>query len=301
MRTFIKTILQFTLYSTTLYIVGVIACGLFLSPRFVENLPYYISDTSLRLNDQPKQTPLDILFIGSSHAYRGFDTRLFENEGYHCFNLGTSSQTPIQTNYLLKKYLERFNPKTVVYEVNPEILASDGLESTLDIISNDQLDFESFELALKTKNIKSYNTFIYSYFRQTMGLTSALPEIHTKGDMYIKNSGYVEKTVFNPNNVIKEEINYQIRKSQLNAFKSVIQLLKSHSCELLLIQAPVTEKEYAGYTTTEKADSIFNRYGTYYNFNTNETPFSDSLHFYDSHHLNQTGVVLFNKQVMDLL
>ncbi len=294
--------MQFTLFSIVFYVVGIIVCGLIFPPKFFENLPYYLSDTTLRLNDIPKKRSVKLLFIGSSHAYRGFDPRIFENEGYTCFNLGTSSQTPIQTNYLLKKYLDKLNPQTVIYEVNPEILASDGLESTLDIIANDHLNLESVELALDTKNIKSYNTFIYSYFRQVIGIKNQTPDISHKGDNYIENSGYVEKIYFfDTTNVIKEKIDYQIRASQLLAFKSIIEQLKSFSCTIILIQAPVSRREYNQYTTTQKADSIFNSYGTYYNFNTNRKYLSDSLHFYDSHHLNQKGVIIFNKKVLELL
>ncbi len=271
------------------------------TPRFFENLPYYLSDTTLRLNDTSKKTPVDILFLGSSHAYRGFDPRIFEKEGYNSFNLGTRSQTPIQTNYLLDRYLGKFNPKTVIYEVNPEILASDGLESTLDIVANDCLNFESLLLAMDTKNIKSYNTFIYSYFRQLVGIKNQKPTIYHKGDIYIKNSGYVEKIKFDTANIVKETIDYRIKEHQLEAFKSVINKLEYHAINIILIQAPVTEQEYNQYTTTQKTDSIFNSYGTYYNFNTDREQFSDSLHFYDSHHMNQKGVSIFNKKVLKLL
>lgn len=301
MGTVIKTILQFTLFSTLVYVLGIIFCGLFFTPRFFENLPYYLSDTSLRLNDKPEETPLDILFIGSSHAYRGFDTRIFKKSGYNTFNLGTSSQTPIQTTYLLKKYMDKFQPKMVIYEVNPEILASDGLESTLDLICNEPLNFEKLQLAITTKNIKAYNTFIYSYFRQIFGLKKLIPPIHTKGDVYIKNGGYVEKVTFDTTNVVKKKISYKIKDVQLNAFKTSIELLNAYDCKTLLIQAPVTKNEYNQYTTVEKTDSIFNSSGTYYNFNTRKNFLSDSLHFYDLHHLNQTGVAIFNQQVISLL
>ena len=42
------------------------------------------------------------------------------------------------------------------------------------------------------------------------------------------------------------------------------------------------------------------KYSTYYNFNKIVT-LNDSLHFYDSHHLNQNGVEIFNKRLIKIL
>jgi hypothetical protein len=38
---------------------------------------------------------IDILVIGSSHVYRGFDPRFFSKKGIRLFNLGSSAQTPL--------------------------------------------------------------------------------------------------------------------------------------------------------------------------------------------------------------
>ena len=56
----------------------------------------------------------DILFLGSSHAYRGFDTRMFSQANISSFNLGSSSQSPINTQVLLKQYLQKINLKLLL-------------------------------------------------------------------------------------------------------------------------------------------------------------------------------------------
>ena len=50
----------------------------------------------------------------------------------------------------------------------------------------------------------------------------------------------------------------------------------------------------------EIANLIFNNSSEYYNFNT-LLNLEDSLHFYDSHHLNQTGVERFNTKLIEIL
>ena len=87
-----------------------------------------------RLNEVKNIKNIDILFLGSSHTYRGFDTRVFKKNGYNSFNLGSSSQSPIQTLTLTKRYLNQLNPKLIVYEVYPTTFTIDGIESSLDII-----------------------------------------------------------------------------------------------------------------------------------------------------------------------
>ena len=39
----------------------------------------------------------DVLFLGSSHAYRTFDPRLFAERDIEVVNLGSSIQTPLQS------------------------------------------------------------------------------------------------------------------------------------------------------------------------------------------------------------
>ena len=80
-----------------------------------------------RLKEVKTVKNVDILFLGSSHTYRGFDTSIFHDCGYSAFNLGSSSQTPIQTLTLANRYLKQLNPKLVVLEVYPGNFTGDGV------------------------------------------------------------------------------------------------------------------------------------------------------------------------------
>ena len=74
--------------------------------------PFRIAERSsrLRFNEVRLYENLDILFIGSSHAYRTFDPRFFNSMGLRTFNLGSTAQTPLNTYYLLKIYAKSLNP-----------------------------------------------------------------------------------------------------------------------------------------------------------------------------------------------
>ena len=57
--------------------------------------------TFTRMQDAQKTKNVDVLIVGSSHAYRGIDPRILQKDGISAFNLGSSAQTPINTKVLL--------------------------------------------------------------------------------------------------------------------------------------------------------------------------------------------------------
>jgi hypothetical protein len=243
---------------------------------------------------------VDILFLGSSHAYRGFDTRIFSENGYKTFNLGSSSQTPVQTKMLVERYLDRLNPKRVIYEVYPASFASDGVESSLDIISSDVNDMHTISMALKINHIKTYNTLVYSLICQTLGLNQTpLDPVDDGTDRYIS-GGYVERKITHYQPARFEEKEIALNPLQLKAFAEIVQRLKERNITLLLVYAPVSKIYYDSYTNNSYFDSLMTSHSAYINFN--ETlALNDSMHFYDHHHMNQNGVAVFNRALIEVL
>ena len=144
----IKRILIFSVFLIIGYTLLLFLFGSVLKPKHLPNLVYKVGHNYLRLQEVRQTSNVDLLFLGSSHAYRGFDTRIFRASNYKAFNLGSSSQTPVQTRVLLERYLENLNPKLVVYEVNPIMFYSDGVESTINLVVTDKNDFSSFKMVL---------------------------------------------------------------------------------------------------------------------------------------------------------
>ena len=238
--------------------------------------------------------------MGSSHAYRGFSTEIFLENGYRTFNLGSSSQTPAQTIVLLKRYLENLNPKLVIYEVYPRTLSTDGVESALDIISNDKNDLHSLKMAFQINNIKIYNTLIYSFIRDLLGLNKFFTESVNKGNDKYVSGGFVKKEMgfYKPSQLKKKVIS--LNNYQLEQFSEIRELLRIKNIELILVFAPISKAKYNSYVNKTYFDSLMESYAKYYNFN-EIISLNDSLHFYDSDHLNQNGVVIFNKSLIEIL
>lgn len=253
-----------------------------------------------RLQEVNDKKDLDILFLGSSHAYRGFDTRYYEKQGFKVFNLGSSSQTPLQTNILLKKYLKKLNPKLIVFEVYPGVFTIDGVESSLDIISNAKIDRYSIKMALEVNNIKVYNTLLYALLREAINSNASYIEKTKKGnDKYVK-GGFVEKEMQYFKLVNYPKNKWQFNNNQIANFKNIMAILNEKKIKVILIFAPISSALYESYTNNKKFDSIMKKYGEYYDFN-KILSLNDSLHFSDSHHLNQKGVHIFNTKLLSIV
>ena len=253
-----------------------------------------------RINEAKSLTnDIDILFLGSSHSYRGFDPRNFH--GKKTFNLGSSAQTPIQTNVLLNRYLEKLNPKLIIYEVYPAYtFSSDGVESSLDLISNDKNDFYSFRMALELNNIDTYNTLSYMCISNLLNLNKTYEPIKIDNKTYIL-GGYEETDIsFNKStDYLKQK--WTFKDNQIKMFNQNIMLLRKKNIRTILVFAPISQRLYNSYTNNNQVDSIFNTYNLeYYNFN-KLINLNDSLDFLDGGHLNQNGVNKFNQKLIEIL
>jgi hypothetical protein len=316
MSKFIYTLFRFLIFALIIYIPLVIFWAEIDYDSFIrKNIQYELTlggpiDSTgcinsyghmfSRIKELKTIKDIDLLFIGASQSYRGLDTRIFKRAGYHSFNLGSSNQTPLQSEILLKRYLDKLNPKEIIYVVYPEVFCVDGVESTLDIIANDRIDFKLIKLVLAQKNLKLINTLIYALYRELFNLNSNFKEPVTTGkDTYIE-GGYVEKELSYYGFHHVEKSTWKFNHQQFKAFEKSINLIKERKIKYILIQSPTPKLFYSSQTNNADFDSLMKDYGEYYNFN-NLVNLDDSLHFFDAFHLNQKGVEIFNEKLLDIL
>jgi len=252
---------------------------------------------NLRIEDIKNIDSLNVLFLGSSHVFMGFDTRIFNKYNLTAFNFGSLAQTPIQTKYLYEKYAKDIVVDLIVFEVNPEIFTSDGVESTIDIINSENLDYSIFNLCLKTEHPKCWNTLVFKWIQKIMGCKIVPPELGS----YIKGSGYAPTNACNekPRQRFNKKY-YPVNKNQILAFQDMIELWHNQNIDVVLVQAPVTKNFYWSHLGAPIFDTIMNKYGRYYNFN-ELIKLNDSSDFADYHHLNQNGTDIFNEALIKIL
>lgn len=303
MKKFLKTFALFSLICFVFYVCMLCLWGEYLPQKYKPNLNYRkgsYGQMYTRISDLKKYKNVDILFLGSSRAYRVFDTRIYAKQGYYSFNLGSSSQTPIQTKLLMKRYLKQLNPKLIVYAVDPNAFASDGVESAMDIIANDKNDRESLKMLAKINHLKVFNTLIYGYYKDYIHKDKFFSESKYRNtDTYI-DGGYVEKKMSYFKHISHPQEAFPLRKKQINSFEEVLTMFKQENIPFLLVQTLVTPSAYAAITTNDTFDNTMKAYGTYLNFN-ESLHLDDSLYFFDALHMNQQGVLRFNEKIVHWL
>lgn len=306
--------------------------GDFFSGDLSKNLNYRMGATGYtytRLHEVEKHASVDMIFLGSSHAYAGFDPRIFARYGYSSFNLGTSSQTPCQTEMLVNRHLANLNPSVVVFEVYPYCFSSDGVESSADVIANSNLDKHTLSMAVNVNSITTYNTLVYAFvkrlFSKEKPITEQLSLVRTTGNIrdsinYIP-GGFMEKTrttlsddgvhKTSPSHKLSEkailtdidiiqtkEGKWNPRKKQLEAFERILAGLKERNIRVVLVQTPINSRYYAMIKCNKEIDKYFASKGEYYNFN-ELMPFDNDSEFVDYDHLNQIGVKKMNGALIE--
>jgi len=297
MRKFVVNFLVFFVFSTVFYVV-VLSIWSWVMPSFmaknVRNCVGCYGHLNTRIKEIPKYKNIDVLILGSSHAYRGFDTRVFKKHGLKAFNLGSSSQTPIQTNVLLNQYLDELTPKLVVLEVYAGTLEIDGVESSLDLAANNKMDWNYLRTLPDLKSIHSVNSAIYGSFRELFKLNDSFVEDSIQGDDKYVKGGYVE-TKFRKNPLKPERAKpWKIIPTQINYLKRNVKLLKSKEIPFVLVQTPISKKLYNSKTNNQEIDEMLSKLGKYKNFQ-GELKLNDTIDFYDSNHMNQSAVQRFDE------
>ncbi|MEM9544524.1 MAG: hypothetical protein AAGA77_01055 [Bacteroidota bacterium] len=300
MKKFLSSIILFIPFSLILYVVLICLWGSNLPTRHRPNLIYKLGHWGhiySRLQEAKTYRDVDILFLGSSHSYRGFDVRKFDSLGLKTFNMGTGAQTPIQTKALLKRYLPKMNPKTIIYEVSPILFSYEPVESSLDLIANDVNDWNTMEMVFSINHIKTYNTAIYAMYRDALNLNKDFKENASRADDLYIPGGYVQKRMKRYKYRKHNKKERKPRSIQVNAFYHNVQMIKDKEINLILVQTPITQSLYKAHTSNKLFDKQMKELAPYYNFN-ELIQLDDSIHFYDSHHLNQDGVEVFNDSLI---
>lgn len=303
MKKFIKNIALFGLFASVFYLV-ILSVWSWVMPFYmaknVRNCIGCYGHLNTRVKEVPQFQNVDILVLGSSHAYRGFDPRVFKAHGIELFNLGSSSQTPIQSNILLHQYLEKLNPKLVVLEVYAGTLEVDGVESSLDLAANNKIDWNYIKTLKDIRNLQTYNSAIYGGFRELFNLNEDFKEEEIQEEDTYISGGYVE-TDFRENPMNAEKLrNWKVNPIQLKYLKENVNYLNTKGFPFILVQTPITQKLYESRTNHSEIDELLASLGTYKNFQ-NSLVLNDSLDFYDSNHLNQNAVERFNELFVDYL
>ncbi|WP_373399111.1 hypothetical protein V8V91_05160 [Algoriphagus halophilus] len=261
--------------------------------------------TRLREADTTKN--VDILILGSSLA-QSIDVRRFDQFNLRAFNLASGSQSPLQTSFLLEKYLEQFNPKWVIWDFHPFTFTNYGIESIVDITSNCDDCSNLLPMIAQTRSVYSFNTYVKRMLHKPFEDPTFREPLETELTTYIK-GGYMETFFKTPDHEITmDEFHYEGLDLQKHTFESELFMLKREGIKVILVYSPKyhaynnsfkNSQEWFDYALNLKSQNLIE---DFLDFNTLIPGFeSNTFYFYDIGHLTVKGAATYNEVLFKIL
>lgn len=297
-----KFLLRTMLFLATAVVAYVLALWLLGDLGWVRAAAIEMGDAghlNSRVKDVRNYRDVDVLFVGSSHCYRTFDTRFYADNGFSSFNLGSSNQTPMQTYVLLSAYLDSIRPKQVVFEVHPDIMGNDGVESAVNLLANVPLTSESAAMALRMGNMKVVNSFLYAFYSQKV--RHRLESFHEDtviGHYHYIPGGFCEVDTCEFVRKRYPKTDVAIRPEQMAALKDCIRLLRDRGIPFTLVEVQDAEQLRSSIRNHAWFEQQMSALGPY---RYKVLPMVDTVHFFNSNHLHTPGIELFNQDFVQYL
>jgi hypothetical protein len=258
----------------------------------------------LRFREIQNIKNINILIVGSSKAYRGYDPRIFKAQNYTAFNMGSTSQTPMNTYFLLKQYLPKIKPKVIVFDLDITDMAMDGYESILDLSANVPISWELLEMSFATGNPHAVTNVLGKLIRDKKWPLASVHQQKMKNEKYIS-GGYVETMMpdeWVPDDNIKK---IKIFDSQLGYTSKILDLAKTFNITIVEVIQPLNDSLLRSIPNYKRIanrlrNSAMKRNVIFIDFN-NTMHLNHFDDYQDEFHLNQKGVFKYNKQLLDTL
>ena len=250
---------------------------------------------ALRVFEQfDKTEKRDIIIIGTSHAYRGYNPDIFLEHGLKMRALATSSQS-LKSSYVVAKSLVNKNNCDIVFiDLYERIFSSSSLESTADLVQHLPDNKSALAMAWEAKDIRAVNMF-------ATRLASKNSPALFDSEVEMKNGfGTSHDTISFPLKKRYYDYQYQTRPEQFEYLKKLVRHLQKEGVQVVLTECPLpyfvndyNHKQFLNdlQPVLEELNVPFYNYA--YNSGLNEIGM-----FYDDNHLNHAGVILYNKQLI---
>ena len=235
------------------------------------------------------QTRYDAIVLGSSHAYRGYDPRIFEQAGVSLFNAGTSAQNAKGSFVLYNEYLkDRAN--IFILDVYDPVFELEGTESNMRLIQNVPTHAAAF--ALVKQEVKMYTLNALAVRLASLNLKDEAPN-----NDYIKNGFCEKKGILYAVEPLNDSV-FDANEEMFVAFETMIKQMQSDGKCIVLCSHPLPaspglrnyhEKFLSRFTP------LIERLGVPYIDLTDYTEGFGVNEFADLSHLNQQGVELYNQ------
>jgi hypothetical protein len=238
----------------------------------------------------------DVVVVGSSHAYRGYDPEHFTRRGYRMFNLGTSAQAPNNSVDIVRHYLHAGNTGLLILDVFETPLRTEGLEGVADLTQNVASDAVALRQALALRDPRGINMLALRWLMRNeppMYLDSTYVGLgfSRRADSLTDPPTHIHTGTFEP------------KAEQVRALQRIIRICHQRGIPLVLTNHPMPHQ--ADHAAHARAKAWMEEWTAVHDLPfvdlANDHDLHDMHHFYDHTHMNQAGVDLFMPRLIDTL
>lgn len=236
----------------------------------------------------------DIIVLGSSHAYRGYDPAIFKEYNYDMYNLGTNSQISMVSLYIAREFIRKENCKTVIMDIYDPVFKRESLESVSDYIQNSLSDKKAVEISVSKKDVRTLNMLTMRMFNNFNGIFN--PD--TAG---IKNGYKPYKTQLKITDKPSERL-YPADANAFDYFEKLIKHLRSEGINIIVAEHPLPalfsiEKEKHA-ELLAKINPILKKYNVPFYDHLYDSTMTDVKYFSNPNHLSVSGVNIYNHTLL---
>ena len=239
------------------------------------------------------ETKYDAIVLGSSHAYRGYDPRIFEQSGISLFNAGTSAQNAKGSFVLYNEYL-RNRSDVFVLDIYDPVFELEGTESNMRLIQNVPTDKAAMRLVAQEFKMYTVNAL-------AVRMASLNPIDEAPNSDYIKNGFCEKKGILYAVEPLNDSV-FDANEEMFVAFEKMVKQMQADGKRIVLCSHPLPASPgLHNYHDKflERFTPLIQRLGVQYIDLTYYTEGFGINEFADISHMNQQGVELYNRLLMN--
>jgi hypothetical protein len=298
---FIGILLVSTIVAYTVIMLAVIVIPYNNRPvAFITN-SYYIAKggpTYYKFAEFDKNGKYDVVVLGSSRAYRGYNPEIFADSGLVLYNLGTSAQSIRNTYFIAESYITKENTGLLIIDLFSGAFRPMQLESSADLIQNLDDTSASRDIALHTKDIRCLNMYVVRRVTESDG-----PSFNNAVGMvngYLGRSDSLMPAMKKYMQYFRQspEVTLRMGEEEIMYFDKLVALCQERGINFVLVYSP-TSTFYSQANHAVFTDTLNNHISGVKYFDYSSSMGLSSVDcFYDDTHMNSTGVEQFNRPLI---
>lgn len=241
-----------------------------------------------------KDKPFDIAVFGSSHAYRGYDPRIFQEKmGKKLFNFGSSAQSIPNSYIYINNETQKAKYDLVILDLLVTIFENRDLESSIILTRNVSDDKIAMDILKEEKDIRLLNINLARH-------------LIMNDDFYYKNPDYISHGFVSKTDSMKTPDKMRDYKAfdpsprAVERFKDILEYCRQNDVPLVLVNQPRpketnVQKNNEFIEFVQEANEVYDF--PFYDYSM-EHNLPTGSNFYDLGHMNQSGVENFNARLI---